>query len=306
MEKPSHIALTSYFKGHSNGDDTREVEQWKQQHEEEFLELEKIWNVHGSLASAYSPDLEAAWSKIDERTSDKFQLKWVYSIAASVLIVLGAVWMLQETKVDATGASYYASTEKMEFDLTDGSHITLSAGSRLDLAEGFGESGRIMELSGKGYFEVASNDDLPFIIKSQRLEVQVVGTVFEVDAAGESPSVKVVEGVILVESQGDEIELSAGEAAQFNEANELMKVSMDQNALAWKTYTLVFTNATLGKLASDVSDFYDITLEVSETSAERKITSTFSDQSFQDVLTVVRSSLGVEVDSLGPTHYQIK
>ena len=306
MEKPSHIALTSYFKGQSKEEETAYIEQWRRHHEEEYNEMEKIWNAHGSLASTFIPDLEAAWDSIDERTSDKFPMRWIYGLAASILMVLGVTWLLQSSNPEAARATYFAADGKKTFDLLDGSRITLSKGSRLMVEDGFGTDHRAIELAGKGFFEVATDKTLPFTVSTKHLAVEVLGTSFEVDDFAQLPSVKVVEGTVLVKTDWSEIELGIGEMAALDENSLLSKVPMDQNAMAWKTSTLVFTDASLEKLAMDVSAYYGITLEVSPELADRKITSTFSEQSLEEVLAIIGTSLGVTIDSLGAGHYRIE
>ena len=53
----------------------------------------------------------------------------------------------------------------------------LNAGSRLTYSQGFGVDNRKLELDGEGYFEVYRNENIPFVVKSKDLEVEVLGTV---------------------------------------------------------------------------------------------------------------------------------
>ena len=62
--------------------------------------------------------------------------------------------------------------------------VWLNAGSRLTYSQGFGVDNRKLELDGEGYFEVYRNENIPFVVKSKDLEVEVLGTVFNFVISG--------------------------------------------------------------------------------------------------------------------------
>ena len=62
--------------------------------------------------------------------------------------------------------------------LPDGSSVWLNAASSIRYSQGFGVSDRRILLSGEGWFEVAHNEKLPFIVASDNLRVRALGTQF--------------------------------------------------------------------------------------------------------------------------------
>lgn len=64
--------------------------------------------------------------------------------------------------------------------LSDGSVVWLNAGSRLRYPEKFSSGQREVYLSGEGYFEVKASAGHPFIIHTSKMDIQVLGTEFNV------------------------------------------------------------------------------------------------------------------------------
>lgn len=76
--------------------------------------------------------------------------------------------------------------------LCDGTRVQLNSGSRLIYPAEF--SGKIREvwLKGEGYFEVTKNAALPFIVRTDFMNIKVLGTVFNISAYNDEPTVYAV------------------------------------------------------------------------------------------------------------------
>jgi transmembrane sensor len=83
---------------------------------------------------------------------------------------------------------------KSQVVLPDGSVVWINAGSRLKYSCAFGEKKRELFLEGEGYFTVAKNPEKPFIVKTHYIDVQAVGTEFNVKAY---PNEKTIETVLI-------------------------------------------------------------------------------------------------------------
>ena len=68
-----------------------------------------------------------------------------------------------------------------EIILEDGSKITLNGSSKLIYPKSFEKSAtREVTLIGEAYFDVARNEQKPFLIHTPRMEIRVLGTAFNV------------------------------------------------------------------------------------------------------------------------------
>jgi transmembrane sensor len=118
-------------------------------------------------------------------------------VAASVAVfVLGAMQILH--KGPSGNGEYVTKTaERLDIALSDGSHISLGAKSRLYVA--FTKDRRTVQLeAGEGYFTVAKDAGRPFVVHALRTDVTAVGTAFDVRAVADRVTVVVSEGVVKV------------------------------------------------------------------------------------------------------------
>ena len=119
--------------------------------------------------------------------------KWWYAgiiVAASLLVAWLAVAGFGSNDHSAAAPAYTA--KKMEVStrngdhsktiLPDGTQVWLNAGSKLQYTEHFGKTNRNVTLSGEAYFDVVKNVAMPFVISTQKINIKVTGTAFNVKA----------------------------------------------------------------------------------------------------------------------------
>ncbi|MCX6335375.1 MAG: FecR family protein [Bacteroidia bacterium] len=94
---------------------------------------------------------------------------------------------------------------RAQFTLSDGTIVTLNAGSTLKTDNHFGLNDRIVQLEGEGYFNVAKDNIKPFIVKTPYLNVTALGTEFNVKAYSVDKTIEttLVNGSIKVEPTSD-------------------------------------------------------------------------------------------------------
>jgi len=155
--------------------------------------------------------------------------------------------------------------------LPDGSKVWLNAESTLKYPTAFSKKERRVELYGEGYFEVTANKEAPFIVKTNRQEVTVLGTQFNVNSYKENPVVKttLLEGSIQINSlQKREQDkafskmLKPGEEAVLNAANDLRINTVDvSNSIAWKNGLFRFENTNIKEVMEEFSRWYNVEVE---------------------------------------------
>lgn len=157
--------------------------------------------------------------------------------------------------------------------LPDGSRVWLNAASSMRYPTAFNGDRREVELQGQGYFEVAPNARQPFFVKVNNLEVQVLGTSFDIMAYADEKSINttLVEGLVNVKNGTTEQRLKPGQQAIVDPATGSMVVrqaDVDQ-VIAWKTGFFEFDNASLGTILRQLARWYDIDISYNQTGNER-------------------------------------
>ena len=117
-------------------------------------------------------------------------------LSVSLLFLVNRTGIFSETEYAEISVPY---GEQMRVILQDGSIVHLNSDSRLRYPKQFGLFNRTVELWGEGYFNVARDENRPFKVDLQGVEVRVTGTRFNVKAYAAEPNIWVTldEGGIL-------------------------------------------------------------------------------------------------------------
>ena len=172
---------------------------------------------------------EQAWQEfITPRRASSSKRKNLYigiTSAAAVLVLMLALWPLMRTDIPKESIQVFASLEspkeityteegeRMEVStpagtttpitLSDGTQVLLGANSRLEYAKHFSAGKREVTLTGEARFNVAKDAGRPFIVHTEQIQTQVLGTVFDVKAYPQTlPDVTLYEGKVEVSLNG--------------------------------------------------------------------------------------------------------
>lgn len=146
--------------------------------------------------------------------------------------------------------------------LPDGTGVWLNASSSLRFPTAFTGKDREVELQGEAYFEVAQNPKQPFRVKVNDLEVDVLGTHFDVMAYPDEESVNtsLLQGSVRVTRGAEARLLKPGEEARLNRGAGVFQVAEadTDRVVAWKNGLFLFEGATIEEVMRQVSRWYDI------------------------------------------------
>ncbi len=149
--------------------------------------------------------------------------------------------------------------------LADGSKVWLNAASSLRFPASFVGKERKVELLGEAYFEVAKNAAMPFKVKVHGMEVEVLGTHFNINSYDNESMVRttLLEGSIKINKDDKSSLLKPGQQAQMNEAGEIKIISnVDvEEAIAWKEGKFQFDKADIHAIMRQLARWYDVEVE---------------------------------------------
>lgn len=264
-----------------------------------------LWNKHLQRMQAAGIDWADAETSTSadleeisiETSTPRIWLQRSLSVAAIFLFALAGWWIFRpasETKREIAAINQnQVSTRpasKTKLTLPDGSKVWLNASSKLTYGNGFGEKHREIWLEGEGYFDVAKNKQIPFVIHTSRMDVRVTGTVFNVRAYAQEPTSEtaLIEGSVEVTLSNDKSKKFYLKPKQKLVVDEHGLVNGAKEMLSLRVTPAAFT-ASLQALAKPLEDN-----QVVETAWVYNMLS-FSDESFRQVANKFEKWFAVEI-----------
>jgi transmembrane sensor len=203
-----------------------------------------------------------------------------------------------------------------QVNLPDGTKVWLNAGSSLRYPAQFAVSKREVELKGEAYFEVAKGmikgnergKRLPFVVKTDAQEVEVLGTHFNINSYKEEGNTQttLLEGSVAVHPlafNGTALPtkiIKPGEQSVLNGASIQVATVDTEKALAWKEGFFMFEDEGLQSIMHQVARWYDVDVEFKDSSLKTKgFSGTVS--RFTNVSQVLK-----KIELTGSVHFKIE
>ena len=259
------------------------------------------WNNAPDAAYIDRADSMRIWHRIRQSIWDNASVKRylfykVYSVAESVLLLLsvgGMAYYLGEKDNIPVYVVTSCIQNMQSVSLPDGTVVQLGPGSKLTYPAAFTGKTREIHLDGQAFFDIHKNPHKPFIVHTSEMEVQALGTAFEVfdyDIESKSETV-LLNGKVKIginNSKGDRAEfiLSPNEKMVYDQqADSAYVLTVDADKYtSWRKQKIVsFENEKLSMIIprleqwygrkimcqQDLADKYRFTFKVRDESLER-------------------------------------
>lgn len=190
--------------------------------------------------------------------------------------------------------------------LPDGTRVWLNAGSGLNFPVKFTGTTRSVQLSGEAYFQVVKDKKHPFIVKTNKQEIMVLGTHFNVAAYQDemANTTTLLEGSVhishLLSKSGSNIDLN-GKILKPGEQSVLTDQSLQVNqvdteeAVAWKNGYFRFNKENIVTVMRKLSRWYNIAVVYEGPVPEDEFSGTASrNKSIGQVLNMLQYSKSVQ------------
>jgi len=205
--------------------------------------------------------------------------RWL-AVAAAVLM-FGCVYLLSRSGNAVDHAIAFALEqarpdtvavtglgERQRVTLPDGSTVMLNGSSQLRVASGFNETHRVVWLEGDAFFEVAKQQEKPFVVRTATMVTTALGTSFRVSnyATLNEPYVMLATGKVKVNpivsgKPTATTVLSPGQMAVLGGDGRMDNRTFDETTLnAWLERTLIFQGAGLAEIKAKLLDVYGVSL----------------------------------------------
>lgn len=146
--------------------------------------------------------------------------------------------------------------------LADGTRVLLNSESSIRFPDEFQADERRVYLHGEAYFQVARDENCPFLVEAETVTVKVLGTEFNVKAyQKDEVSTTLVTGSVSVALRADSLVLSPGQQCEIKDNALTVREADLATVLAWKNGEFVFKDVTLEEMMHELSRWYDMEVE---------------------------------------------
>jgi transmembrane sensor len=184
--------------------------------------------------------------------------------------------------------------QRSEISLYDGTKVWLNSGTELKFPLVFNGDHRKVFVKGEAFFDVARDADKPFIVNAGQMDIEVLGTRFDVCAYPDDPEfystleegkIKAVNAVT-----GEEVSLLPGMQATLDLNAQKFSVQHVNTSLytSWKENMLRFENAPFAEVVKKMERWYDVKIHVDEQiNTGERYTMTIKTESLREMLRLV-------------------
>lgn len=147
--------------------------------------------------------------------------------------------------------------------LSDGTKVWLNSDSEFSYPTKFTGNKRVVKLKGEGYFEVKTNKEKPFIVKTDLANVKVLGTKFNISAYSTDEFIRttLAEGSVVVSNEDESVRLEPGQQAGVSRIEgkpiEVKEVDVDMY-IAWAHGVFEFQSMRMQDIAQQLSRWYGV------------------------------------------------
>ncbi|WP_348722608.1 FecR family protein [Parabacteroides goldsteinii] len=151
------------------------------------------------------------------------------------------------------------SARRSFLELADGSKIWVNANTRVVYPVTFDDKKREIYVDGEIYIEVSPEEKRPFIVKSKKMDIRVLGTKFNVSTyeSNEGASVVLVSGKVNVRTDDrKESLLNPSDRLSYEKGTTDIKKVNVENYISWKEGFYTFDNECFSVVLDKLSDYY--------------------------------------------------
>jgi ferric-dicitrate binding protein FerR (iron transport regulator) len=219
----------------------------------------------------------------------------VAAIIMMPITLLVSLSLLSGNKPDVQEYTVFAEYgQKNRILLPDGTHIWLNSGSEISYTSDFNQANRNIKLKGEAFFDVKKNTRHSFNVEVDSINIQVLGTVFNVSAYDNAPDIKVSleRGKVEIRKNRDNLllaTLNPNEQASVDR-KKLLAATTACDAWTesiWHQNILTLHNVSAEEMIKKLERWYGVNITVQNLTKSRKYGFTIKDESLREMLELI-------------------
>lgn len=267
----NHDILHKYIAGEATPSEKEEVTRWLEadkEHMKTFFAERKLYDI--SIWQQETSPVVKGVAPLTKRWTLRTATIKFSQIAALFVLAFTLAYTFIMTRVENVGANmqtiFVPAGQRAELTLTDGTKVWLNAKTTLTFPDRFTADSRNVTLNGEGYFDVAKDSQKPFTVKTEKYDIKVLGTEFNVTAyaGSETFETSLLKGAVEVISPTTNRKIDLEPNTRTYEQNGmLVKGTVEhQNYFLWKEGLICFYDEPVGNMIAKLELYYDVKIKV--------------------------------------------
>lgn len=271
MDKNS---LYRFFEGQASIEEMKAVKEWAESSEEHSKQFHRERKLFNAMILIGNPK----WTAINTTKRNRYFIREFLKIASVIIIAVSITATIfsitneHHKHVDiAMQTIIVPAGQRVNIELPDGSNVWLNAGTQMQYPVSFMEDKREIILDGEAYFDVARNEKCPFIVHTHAMDIEVLGTKFNVEAYAKQQNFEasLIQGKIKIKSPSDnnisQVLLPDYKSTLKNGKLVISKIE-DYNIYRWKEGLYCFKNKSFIEIIKDLEKYYNLKIIVDKPS----------------------------------------
>lgn len=309
--------------GTTTEEENRQLMEWFRQcasKEEFFMLFETAWkespdemprDVQERMYRRLSRELDEKKTKTILLRS-RFSWKvWPQIAVACIIIVLGLVnYRMNDKQKQLSTQNFTVLAEKGQrafITLPDSTKVWLNSDTKISYPADYGLKERNVTLVGEAYFEVAKNLDKRFIVEAKGMQVEALGTSFNVNAYQNDNKIiaSLFSGSVRVSYDRHVAILKPHESVKVDLLNRSFSRYKDesmQNIALWRKNEITFDGESLEEITHIMSRLYNTTICIEDESLKKVCyIGTIRNNNLENFIDIINLTTPVVYENKGDT-----
>lgn len=312
--------LPGYLSGDLPDKDRAMIDEWRMESPQNGIIIQesmKAWEAMSLLHEMEQFNSFEALKKVTTRISKQETTKWwVYIQRVAAILLLPLIvysgyttirnFSLKKQQEEHVVMQTISSRQGMvtQFELADGTKVWLNSGSELQFPTLFTGDLREVKLSGEAFFKVTKNEKQPFRVKAKDLNIEVLGTSFNVVSYDDEQQSEIVlvEGKVKLSTNVDQVKkvfgtMHPGQRAIYNKEFQNVEaedVKVDKY-IAWRDGNLIFRDDKMEDVVRRLSRWYNVEIIINDPEIKNYVyKATFRNETLTQVLNLLKISAPID------------
>lgn len=308
--------------GTTTEEENRQLMEWFRQcasKEEFFMLFETAWkespdemprDVQERMYRRLSRELDEKKTKTILLRS-RFSWVWPQIAVACIIIVLGLVnYRMNDKQKQLSTQNFTVLAEKGQrafITLPDSTKVWLNSDTKISYPADYGLKERNVTLVGEAYFEVAKNPDKRFIVEAKGMQVEALGTSFNVNAYQNDNKIiaSLFSGSVRVSYDRHVAILKPHESVKVDLLNRSFSRYKDesmQNIALWRKNEITFDGESLEEITHIMSRLYNTTICIEDESLKKVCyIGTIRNNNLENFIDIINLTTPVVYENKGDT-----